>query len=212
MTVKRGAPHGRDGAQDQTIFLGYGSKLIIPVYGEVYAQGRKQTALKRIYANYGNKIMNFSLLPQSEYQKEREWPEMPFLNVVPFGETTQNADNWLGYIHPFEPENDDEEHITRQKYTAKLVKLGMSNKVVVKGKVVKEGSEYSMLLFASRKEIDAHLSRIGTRPLVMDDRPKPTPKSVNRIKKTQETKFYKQWWFWLIVVLVILALMGQSNK
>ena len=145
----------------QVIFLDYGSHLIIPVYGEQYGQDYDQTALKNLHSEYGEKVIEFSLAPQDDYQRDAGWPEEPFMNVLPRGEFTVSKENWLGYIHPFEPEDDDEVHKDRQRYTDKLIKLGKLAPLVVKGKVIKEGSEYSVILFASRKEIDQHLKKLS---------------------------------------------------
>ena len=190
----------------QIIFLNYGNKLIIPVYGENYAQDGKQTALKKLYSKYGSKVMDFSLAPQSDFQAEREWPEPPFLNVLPVGQFVQTKDNWLGYIHPFDPPVEDEVHKDRQKYTEKLIALGNIAPLIVKGKIIKEDDAYSMLIFASHSEIDSYSKVVE---------PKRTSKAIKRnIKKTthinNKDKFYEKWWFWVIVAFLILAIVGKG--
>lgn len=145
----------------QVIFLDYGSHLIIPVYGEQYGQDHRQTALKSLYSKYGEKVIEFSLAPQDDYQRQMKWPEEPFMNVLPRGNFCVSKENWLGYISPFEPEEDDATHKDRQLYTDKLVKLGKLTPLIVKGKVIKEGSEYSVILFASHSEIDHYLDELS---------------------------------------------------
>lgn len=68
---------------DKVITLGYGSKLIISVYGEHFGQEHRQTALKRLCKASGGKVISFKLLPRCIYQKAKGWPEEPFLNVTP---------------------------------------------------------------------------------------------------------------------------------
>lgn len=145
----------------QVVFLDYGSHLIIPVYGEHYAQDHRQTALKSLYSKYGEKVIDFSLAPQDDYQRQMKWPEEPFMNVLPRGNFYVNRGSWLGYISPFEPENSDKIHKDRQAYTDKLVKLGKLAPVIIKGKIIKEGSEYSVILFASHEEIDKYLDELS---------------------------------------------------
>lgn len=146
--------------QGQVLTVEYGRNLIIPVYGEVYAQDSKQTALKRLYKQYGKKHLQFSLTPPSNYQIERKWPEQPFLNVNVRGSIQTTKENWLGYIHPFEPEEKDEKRLERKKYIKRLIWLGGYCPLIISGKIIKEGSQYSMLLFASRKYIDQKVTEV----------------------------------------------------
>ena len=100
------------------------------------------------------------LKPQNQYQKEMGWPEEPFLNVIPAGAENTTKDNWLGYISPSEIALTDETHIERQKYIDRLCRLGKTLSITIKGKVIKEDDEYSVLLFASRKQIDEELAEL----------------------------------------------------
>ena len=145
----------------QVIFLGYGNNLIIPVYGEQYGQDHSQNSLKDLYKKHGEKIIEFSLAPQDEYQRQMQWPEEPFLNVLPRGNFQVSKNSWLGYIHPFEPEKKDKIHKDRQLYTDKLIELGKKAPIIIKGKIIKEGAEYSVILFASHKEIDNYLQELS---------------------------------------------------
>lgn len=145
----------------QVIFLDYGSHLIIPVYGEHYGQDHSQAALKSLYSKYGEKVIEFSLAPQDDYQRQMKWPEEPFMNVLPRGNFAVSKDNWLGYISPFDPDDNDKVHKDRQLYTAKLVELGKLAPVIIKGKIIKEGSEYSVILFASHNEINKYLDKLS---------------------------------------------------
>jgi hypothetical protein len=146
----------------RVIFLDYGNNLIIPVYGEHYAQDSKQKALKKLYKEHKSKIIEFSLAPQDDYQKRAQWPEEPFLNVLPRGEFTITKDNWIGYIAPARLEDckDSAVRQDRRKYTKKIIELGKLNPVIIKGKIIKEGTEYSVILFASHKEIDKYLEEL----------------------------------------------------
>lgn len=150
-----------DDIQEEVIFIGYGNNLIIPVYGEQYGQSHTQKTAKELYKKYGEKIIDFSLAPQDDYQKKAGWPEEPFTNVLPRGNFVVSKDSWLGYIAPFEPERQDGEHLDRQEYTDKLIKLSKLAPVIVKGKIIKEGSEYSIILFGSHKEIDENLKKLS---------------------------------------------------
>ncbi|MBQ6510777.1 hypothetical protein IJI94_02305 [Candidatus Saccharibacteria bacterium] len=144
----------------ETISLNYGSKLIIPVNGECYGQSHSQNALKSLYKKYGQSIIDFSLAPQNNYQKEHKWPEEPFLNVLLGGRFIVSKENWLGYIAPIDLDDyDDDIHKDRSDYIEKLIRLGKVAHVTIKGKVIKEGFEYSVLLFASHKEIDGYLDK-----------------------------------------------------
>ena len=143
------------------VFLGYGNNLIIPVYGEHFGQSHKQTALSNLYKEYGEKVIDFSLAPQSVYQESMGWPEKPFLNVLPVGNYRVTQDNWLGYISPLDPDIKDSEHKDRLKYTKKLIELGEQVPLVVKGKIIKENGEYCVILFASHKEIDQELEKLS---------------------------------------------------
>lgn len=140
----------------EVIEINYGKNLLIPVYGEHYAQDRGQSSAKKLYKDSGEKVQRFSLTPPCGFQIEAGWPEEPFLNVNTLGSLETTKENWLGYIAPpiIDEENDDEVHHERAKYIKKLIKIGKSNPIIMPGKVVKEGSEYQMLLFGSRKEID----------------------------------------------------------
>lgn len=158
----------------RTIVLGYGSKLIIPVYGEHYGQEHRQTALKQLYELSAGKIISFNLLPQDTYQKVKGWPEEPFLNVVPVNNFSVEKDNWLGYIAPLKPSLDnvdpdlDKELYTKQldrkKYVDKIVKLGHKCTLTIPGKVILEKydghPDYQLILFASHKEIDSWLDKL----------------------------------------------------
>lgn len=148
-------------SKNEIAYLGYGSRLIIPVYGEQYGQSHAQSTLKKLYKQHPEKVTDFSLVPQDDYQKEKGWPEEPFLNVLPNGDFTVSKKSWLGYISPFEPEEDDEIHRDRQAYTQKLVELGKKIPIIIKGKIIKEGDEYSIILFASHKEIDNYLNKLS---------------------------------------------------
>lgn len=203
----------------QVIFLDYGSHLIIPVYGEEYAQDGKQTALKRIYKQYGNKVIDFSLLPQSDYQKSKGWPESPFLNVAPKGHVLQTKDNWLGYIHPFEPSIDDEVHKDRKRYIEKLIFVGDQYHVIIKGKVIKEDSTFSLLLFASHKEIDSYFSTLKTKTTktsesrIIDRKTSATlgSKKIGPVEKHKKEKFYNKWWFWFMLFFFLLMIASQKH-
>lgn len=150
----------KETAPKKAIQLEYGNNLIIPVFGEHYGQNSEQTTLAKIYKKYGNKIIDFVLAPQNQYQKEMGWPEEPFLNVIPAGAENTTKDNWLGYISPSEIALTDETHIERQKYIDRLCRLGKTLSITIKGKVIKEDDEYSVLLFASRKQIDEELAKL----------------------------------------------------
>ena len=150
----------QDIVEGQILEVEYGRNLIIPVYGETGAQEGKQSAAKKLYKKYGDKHLRFSLTPICKYQEDKDWPERPFLNVNVLGSLETTKDNWLGYIHPYEPEEKDKVRLERQKYIEKLIKLGEINPLVISGKVIKEGSEYSLLLFASRKYIDETLAKV----------------------------------------------------
>ena len=145
----------------QVIFLDYGNNLIIPVYGEHYGQDHSQTALKTLYQKYGEKVIEFSLAPQDDYQRKMGWPEKPFLNVLPRGNFRVSKESWLGFIHPFEPERKDKIHKDRQLYTQKLIEIGEKYPIIIKGKIIKEDSEYSVILFASHTEIDKYLKELS---------------------------------------------------
>lgn len=145
----------------KTVFLDYGNKLIIPVYGEQYGQSHRQTALRQLYKKHGEKVIEFSLAPQSVYQEAMGWPEKPFLNVLPRGNIRVEKSNWLGYISPLEPDVKDDEHKDRLEYTKKIILIGEKVPLVVKGKIIKEYKEYSIILFASHKEIDENLEKLG---------------------------------------------------
>lgn len=162
--------------ENQVLHVEYGSKLILPVFGEEYGQDSKQTKLKQLYKETEGKVTEFSLTPQDEYQARKKWPEEPFLNVMPKGEYTVRKDNWLGYIQPpdyYNPETEktskdselDDSKKDRRKYALKLIELGKKAPLMVKGKVIKEknqenGTEYSLLLFASREDIDKKSSKV----------------------------------------------------
>ena len=159
---------------EEIISLGYGSKLIIPVYGEHYGQEHHQTTLKRLYKTSGGKVISFNLLPQNAFQKVKGWPEEPFLNVVPMNNFSVEKNNWLGYIAPLEPnlENVDpdldkelyDEQLDRKKYVDKIVKLGHKRTLTIQGKVILEEydghPDYQIILFASHKEIDNWLNKL----------------------------------------------------
>lgn len=159
---------------DEVISLGYGSKLIISVYGEHFGQEYRQTALKRLYKASGGKVISFKLLPQCTYQKAKGWPEEPFLNVIPVDDYSVEKDNWLGYIAPLEPSLEnvdpdlDEElyakQLDRKEYVEKIVKLGHKCTLIIPGKVILEEydgrPDYQLILFASHKEIDSWLDKL----------------------------------------------------
>ncbi len=145
----------------QIIFLDYGNKLIIPVYGEQYGQSHSQKTLKKLYKKYGEKVIEFSLVPQDDYQKDKGWPFEPFANVLPADEFTVSKKSWLGYISPFEPEFRDKEHLDRQEYVDKVVKLTKIAPVIIKGKIIKEEEQFSLLLFASHRVIDDYLEKLS---------------------------------------------------
>lgn len=144
----------------QVLTVEYGRHLIIPVYGENSAQDSKQTTARKLYQQYGEKHLQFSLTPICSYQEQMRWPEKPFLNVNVRGSLETTKDNWLGYIHPFEDGELTDKQIERNKYLKKLIKIGESTPLIITGKIIKEGGDYSMLLFASRKYIDDTLPKI----------------------------------------------------
>lgn len=146
--------------EGQVITLDYGRNLVIPVHGEEGAQEGKQATAKKLYKKYGNKHLQFSLTPICDYQKDKEWPERPFLNVNVRGSIETTKENWLGYIHPFVYEEMTDVRIERNKYIKKLIEIGETTPLIISGKVIKEDDNYSMLLFASRKQIDALLPKV----------------------------------------------------
>lgn len=146
--------------EGQVLEVEYGRNLIIPVYGENSAQDSRQTTLKKLYKEANNKHIRLSLTPICAYQENMGWPEKPFLNVNTLGALETTKDNWLGYIHPFEPKEKTKERLERKEYVRKLIKLGEITPLVISGKVIKEDDGYSLLLFASRKYIDATLEEI----------------------------------------------------
>lgn len=137
--------------EQKTVVIAAGKHLVIPVYGEHYAQKGKQ---KAIVASRG--VKNFTLTPQCRYQAENGWPEMPFcnVNVCESLETTEN--NWIGYIAP-PLEIDNSTQRERSKYIKKLIAISAQLPVMVEGKVIDERDSkgsFQMLIFASRKSID----------------------------------------------------------
>lgn len=146
--------------EGQVITLEYGRNLLIPVHGEGGAQEGKQTAAKKLYKQYGNKHLQFSLTPICDYQKDKDYPERPFLNVNTRGSLETTKENWLGYIHPFVYDEMTDVRIERNKYIKKIIELGETNPIIISGKIIKEDGGYSMLLFASRKQIDETLSKV----------------------------------------------------
>lgn len=142
---------------DEPNVIGYGRDLMLPVYGEHYAQGKKMTTLKQLYQSFGKNIIQFSLTPPSDYQREKEWPEKPFLNVNTIGAVETDRENWLGYIHAFPPSSGEKYtsiQEKRQKYTSKIVAIGHVVPLVISGKIVKEGSRYSIILLPSASSVD----------------------------------------------------------
>lgn len=134
-----------------TVTISYGQRLVVPVFGEYWGQGKSQDTLKRLYAKREYHV--FSLEPPVEYQKIRKWPEPPFANVVEEGFAV-SKNSWVGYIQPKRYEFEDEKDKERRRYVAKLVRLALVCNVQVTGKILKEGQEYNVLLKCSRKEID----------------------------------------------------------
>lgn len=193
--------HKKDGgADDQVLFLEYGQKLIVPVLGEDFGQNHKQTKLKELYKETDGKVTEFSLTPQNDYQARMGWPEEPFLNVMPKGQFEVRKDNWIGYIQPAEYSEEDQtaERKERAEYTKKLIKLGKLNPLIIKGKVIKEKNfenktEYSVLLFASRKDIDEKSKKA---------------KSLQPIYREKQTKEIKKKRVWLILGIIALIILG----
>lgn len=138
-----------------------GSKLIIPVYGEVYGQGRSQSTLEVLYKKHKDKPIVFSLVPQDKYQKANNWPEEPFLNVLKEGKFKVSREDWIGYIHPFDPVFNDKTHDDRKIYTERIIQLGKKIPLTIRGKIIKEDDGYSVLLFASHKDIDEQLEKFS---------------------------------------------------
>lgn len=141
------------------ITISSGRNLIIPVYGEHYAQKKRQTTLKEL-ALFREK--SFSLAPRDEYQKKAGWPNYPFANVCPEGKFSSSKENWLGYIAPpIEP--DSEKLQERDKYIRKLIKLSEVVGVTVSGQILderKEGGDIEIVLYCSRKSIDEEYEAI----------------------------------------------------
>lgn len=132
-----------------------GRNLTIPVYGEHYGQNRSQSLAEKLYSETNGKSMKFSLTPICEYQRVQGFPTYPFANVNVLGSLNTDYDNWLGYISPFNDERaDTPEKKERDEYVSKLINLTEKRPVVMHGIIAKEGSEFSLLLFASRKSID----------------------------------------------------------
>lgn len=140
------------------ITISSGRNLIIPVYGEHYAQKKKQTTLKELLVFKENR---FSLAPRDNYQKQAGWPNYPFANVCPEGKFVSSKENWLGYIAP--PLDLDSRALEeRDEYVRKLIKLAEVAKVTVHGKIMderKEGGDLGIILFCSRKSIDENYAR-----------------------------------------------------
>lgn len=75
--------------------LDYG-EIDAEIHGNLY--DHCQSMLKTIYKNAKGKDVVLTLTPPCQYQIEKGWPELPFVNVNLYGSKATEKDNWLGYI------------------------------------------------------------------------------------------------------------------
>ena len=58
-----------------------------------------QDLLKKLYKKYGNNKFLVALTPPCDYQIQKQWPSLPFINVNLKDSKTTTKRNWLGYIN-----------------------------------------------------------------------------------------------------------------
>ena len=117
-----------------------------------------QKRLEDIYRGTGGKNTFMTLLPPSSYQRTQGWPEPPFINVCLGRASDTTKNNWLGYIN-----------LKYDNQSLNIVnEMGPTD---VKGRVVKDGSEYyvSLSLDDSLAEYQEYGDHTEEEKLILDN-------------------------------------------
>lgn len=135
----------------------YGRNLVLPVYGEKFGQDSCQTTTEKLLRVGCD---TFTITCANDYQRQAGWPEPPFANVNVPGALYTTKVSWLGFISGVPPEysEDNPKKKERRLYATKLSKIAEVVPLNISGKIIDERTErdeISIILFASRKHIDA---------------------------------------------------------
>lgn len=119
----------------------------VPIGGteiEVYGDQYRNKTLKAAYGNIGNSITVIAITPPVQYQIDKGWPSLPFVNVNTRGAMSTTYDNWLGYIpYKYGSEVDFDKLIDKYKYIEASAKIEK-----------RQGSYEIMLLVSSLTNIN----------------------------------------------------------
>lgn len=102
--------------------------------------------------------VGLSLTPRSQYQKQQEFPPMPFINVCTPGSVVATKDNWIGYIGS---DNRDFDNKTFNN----LVKIVEQCNVEIRCRLYRlDNSNVGVVAYASAGDINKKFSKLDTLP------------------------------------------------